>query len=384
MRSGGRPLVLASLALMLSGCLSVGTVDRRATALNLSVADTQNRAVLLNLARASRAEPIYFTAVNQLGASALTDFKLGLPSFSFGPNQTAAMKVYTFGAAASDALDNQTSTNFQMGVLGSRDFYSGLMAPLSLRDVDLLLHQGFSRELVFLLVIDKIKITPSGDEPTVIYNDPTDARTFPLFEQYIREAMVHGLTTQSYLAPEDSSAAGAKLIPHAELCYERAMATAEARQDFPNRESGCGFKPSVRTAIEGGGSALEVHLHGQTLKLEVTTRSIFGVFYYLGGVMAHHDEATLRLHHYDLPAETTVDAPLLAVLDKPGMGPVAGLGGGLGETCFTAVDYEGRHYCVPQDGADNTKRIFGILAALLALKQSPGDLPITQTVRIAP
>lgn len=39
---------------------------------------------------------------------------------------------------------------------------------------------------------------------------------------------------------------------------------------------------------------------------------------------------------------------------------------------------------MPLDGADNTKKIFNILNALLALKTSPGDLPVTQTVRIAP
>jgi hypothetical protein len=38
---------------------------------------------------------------------------------------------------------------------------------------------------------------------------------------------------------------------------------------------------------------------------------------------------------------------------------------------------------VPVEGAANTKRIFGILNALLALKQSNADLPTTQTVRIA-
>ena len=39
---------------------------------------------------------------------------------------------------------------------------------------------------------------------------------------------------------------------------------------------------------------------------------------------------------------------------------------------------------MPQDGADNTKKIFNIINALLALKTTAGDLPVTQTVRIAP
>jgi hypothetical protein len=250
------------------------------------------------------------------------------------------------------------------------------MAPLSLRDVDLLLHQGFSRELVFFLVIDKVKVTPAGGEPTVIYNDPTDARSFPLFEQYVREAMVHGLTTQSFIAADEP---GGKASAHAELCYERAMATEAARQDFPNRDGACGQKPPVRASGEAAGSNLEVVLHGQRLQLDVTTRSIFGIFYYLGGILAHRDAAAPRLRHYDLPAEVTVDAPLLTIAERGAVGPFGGPGG-----CFTAADYEGRRYCVPAEDADNTKRIFSMLGVLLALKQSPGDLPVTQTVRIAP
>ena len=374
----------ALIALLLSACASIGQVDHRATTMNESVSAAQNRATLLNLVRASRSEPLYFMSLNQIGSSAFTDMKLGLPAVSFGPNLSAASKIYTFGASASNMLDNQTSTNFQMGVLSSRDFYSGLMSPVSLADVDLLLHQGFSRELVFYLVIDRIKITADGGEPAVIFNDPTDSRSFPLFEQYVREAMVHGLSTQSFLAPDDlagpSTGGRPKLTPHAELCYERALATTEAKLDFPNAEGSCGHKPSVRAAGDAGGAELEVLLHGRRLKLEVTTRSVFGIFYYLGNVVAHHDEEGLRLRRYDLPAENTEEGPLLRLLDQPG----AQMPGGASGSCFTALDYEGRHYCVPSDGAENTKRIFSILGALLALKQSPGDLPVTQTVRIAP
>ena len=55
-----------------------------------------------------------------------------------------------------------------------------------------------------------------------------------------------------------------------------------------------------------------------------------------------------------------------------------------GSGCFVDLGYEGERYCVPLEGVDNTKKIFNILNALLAPKTSPGDLPVTQTVRIAP
>ena len=93
-------------------------------------------------------------------------------------------------------------------------------------------------------------------------------------------------------------------------------------------------------------------------------------------MMAQDDAGRVSLHAYpELPAETTVEAPLFVVTHAGAIGD---------QGCFVGLGYEGQHYCVPQQGADNTKKIFNILNALLALKTASGDLPITQTVRIAP
>ena len=391
MRSAVRLLLRAPLARALSGCLAFGSIDRRATTMNEGTGTAQNRAILLNLVRASHAEPLYFLAMTQLNGSATEDFRLGLPELTLGPRQALSQKDYILGGTStSDAniLDNSTVTSFQESVLNSKDFYAGLMSPLDLNDVDLLLHQGFARELIFYLVIDKATITPTPNgQPVVIYNDPTDAKRFAVFQGYIREAMLHGLTTQSFLAPDemadpgdsgdDAGKGGAskkpKLTPHAELCYDTALAAPEARSDFPSTANLCGVAPTVRASAQT--SNLAVTLHGQSLQIAVTTRSIFGIFTFLGSLIAHGDADQARLHAYpELVSETTVDAPLLTVLK----------GGAARRGCFIGLGYEGETYCVPQDGADNTKRIFNILNALLALKTSPGDLPITQTVRIAP
>lgn len=392
MRSRVRALLLAPLAALLSGCIAFGTIDKRATALNESAGAAQNRAILLNLVRASRFEPLYFLAMTQLNGSATADLKLGLPELTVGPRQAASQKDYILGGTAnndSNVLDNSTVTSFQESVLGSKDFYAGLLAPIDLKDVDLLLHQGFSRELIFDLVIQKATITVHTDQgdgdPTVIYNDPSDAKRYAVFEGYIREAMVHGLTTQSFEAPDDSAdtddASGAsphhkpKLTEHAELCYDRALASVAAREDFHTGAKLCGVdSPAVRASSRT--SDLMVELHHQKLKIDVTTRSIYGVFAYLGAMVAQGDASRVSLHAYpELPAETTVEAPLLVVTHAGTVGD---------QGCFVGLGYEGQHYCVPQEGADNTKKIFNILNALLALKTASGDLPITQTVRIAP
>jgi hypothetical protein len=393
-RALGRVVAASALPLVLGGCIATGVIDRRATTVNEEVGETQNRSVLLNLVRASRDEPVYFVALNQIGASGTTDFRASAPQFFLGPNLPAVDKIATF-SSGSTFLDNATNSNFQMSLLGSKDFYAGLMAPLSLRDVDLLLHQGYSRELIFYLVIDKATITeipakggpaPLTNRPQVVYNDPANADNFKDFNYYIKEAMEHGLTTETHeaadAAPADDSASGGKPGgkkpgggAQADLCYDKALATQNDIQDIAPG-SFCGDKAG-ETA--GGPLYVTLHdkgfiLHDRQLQIDVTTRSIYGIFYYLGRMI--RSGQGVELQAFNLPAEKIEASSLLDVTTGGRFGAASPSG------CFSAVSYEGQSYCVPLEGADNTKRIFGILNALIALKQSPGDLPITQTVRI--
>ena len=366
--------------------MTFGAVAPRATSINEGVGATQNRATLLNLVRASRSEPLYFLSLTALHASSAGDLKVGLPAESFGPYRTPSQRNFSIGGGNTNVLDNSTTTSFDIGVLGSKDFYAGLLSPLGLADVDLLLHQGFSRELVFYLVIDKLKVTQVGPDgaptpgvdPTVIYNDPSNHANFTIFQTYVRQAMIHGLTTESYTGERGGE--GGKPPPaRVQLCYERALATEDGKQGLVGSPNLCGGD-----LVHGGPRNAAVPLFvklpdfrtGQmgNFQIEVTTRSIFGIFNYLGAAIAHGDQASLQLHDYQLPAERSDAGPILTVVTDASRL----------DRCFAAITYEREHYCVPEDGAVNTKRIFVILNTLMALKQSPGDLPLTQTVRIEP
>ncbi|MFI4980358.1 MAG: hypothetical protein ACHQIO_08415 [Nevskiales bacterium] len=385
----------AAAALVLSGCIAVGNIDRRAVTVNQEVGSSQNQFVLLNLVRAAREEPVYFVAFNQLGASGTMEFRAGVPQTFAGPNLPAADKIATF-VGGTNFLDNQTNTNFQMSLLGSKDFYSGLLAPLGLRDVDLLLNQGYSRELIFYLVIAKAKITIVSKDgvvspfpPQVIYNDPSDPKSFALFQYYIKEAMEHGLTTETYQAPDATADSSdntdptskpkkPQLTTQADLCYDKALALPADISDIA-KGSFCGDKPDVRTNSAGTGAPLYVTLHDKTfplhdqqLQIDVTTRSIYEIYYYLGRII--RSGQPMDLQAFDLPAEKIAAEPLIDVVTDHSA-PVDG-------GCFSAVTYERQTYCVPSEGAENTKHIFGILNALIALKQSTADIPVTTTVRI--
>jgi hypothetical protein len=380
----------AAAPLLLAGCLSLGSIETRGTNINESIGVMQNRAMLLNLVRASRSEPLYFTAINQVQAQGATDLKLTAPVVLTGQGLTAAARAFTWDSGGSTFLDNSTNTNFQMGVYSTQAFYSGMLAPLGLTEVDLLLHQGFPRELIFYLAIEKAKLTNvKTGQSIIVYNDPTNKASYGRFVAAIQSAMVHGLTTEVPQAretgePAPAAAPGGRTEPVAiavkpgppptpQLCFERALATEASKTEFaelvqegkpPNF---CGAGPRSRA-----NSRLTVRLFGEDVEVEVTTRSIYGIFRYLGQVMAHA-ESTPQLVDYGVPSETTPAGPLLTVTAPATAG-----------ACFSAVRYEGQTYCIPLEGSQTSKDIFNVLSVLVALKQSPGDLPATATVLVAP
>jgi hypothetical protein len=420
MRVSARWLVLAVLSLALGGCVSSGSLANRGTSIDEGVGKMANRGILLNLARASKGEPLYFVSIGNVQAQGTTDFRLGAPAFTEGASlPLAARQIVQSGT--STFLDNTINTNFQLGVFNTQTFYEGMLQPLGLNDIDLLLHQGFSREMVFYLVIEKAEVTPcplsASPDPCILYNDPANP-SYVLFQGAIQAAMEHGLVTEvpqnldSYVAPTDPAtdqgATGAQqqakqaaeqvlaqsagsdvgkagkidfilrpppAEPKAQLCFERALSTAAAKTEFDQLKA-AGKPPFYCGSGHKRGSApLTVRLFdGKDYQIVVTTRSIYGIFNYLGAVMNDPADKQPMLMDYKVPSETTPTGPLLTVNET----------GVFATGCFTSVVYGGKGYCVPEDGAQTTKQVFNVLSALVALKQSPGDLPVAQTVLVAP
>src|SRR5580698_2403107 len=138
MIESARILVLAAFCLTLTACVSAGGLATRGTSIDEGVGAMSNRGILLNLARASRGEPLYFVSIGTIQAQGSTDLRLGAPAFTEGPALTNVAKQVIAGGT-STFLDNTINTNFQMGVSNTQTFYEGILQPLGLNDIDLLL-----------------------------------------------------------------------------------------------------------------------------------------------------------------------------------------------------------------------------------------------------
>jgi hypothetical protein len=104
-----------------------------------------------------------------------------------------------------------------------------------------------------------------------------------------------------------------------------------------------------------------------TVKYEIVTRSTFGIYQFLGRILAQQREEDIVVRG---PLDLTEDPRILG-LRRDG-----------GDGCFADVSFQGEFYCIPRRGGENTKRILSLLAQLVALNTSTFDLNITPTVRV--
>jgi hypothetical protein len=103
--------------------------------------------------------------------------------------------------------------------------------------------------------------------------------------------------------------------------------------------------------------------------VEIGTRSTFAMYNFLGQLMRQQDSGINVMID---PIEKNTDRQVLTVI----AGQPAG--------CFVSAMFDLGVYCVPIDGAANTKRTFSILSQLLALKTTTGDLQLQPIFRLLP
>ena len=419
---------------LLGACAVIDVVDPRFDSVNRSTAKARNESILLNIIRASHSAPLNFVnftrvsgSMNVAGSAALPAFNLGqfFPLFAI-PAQTTALAPPAPQRAF--GLSNQTlggsataNNNYDIGLLETKDFYSGLLRPVDLPIVNFFIRQGYSRELLFWLFADSVRETAQG-RTVEFLNDPDPALACSVtnglrrcFSDMVDIALASGLTIEEKIEEKSSSdstsggktpakkttgsktdtktgdgktdtktgggktdakstdKSGNRIL--ARFCFDQVLADRARKEYSPeifrllatsvNRPR-CRIDPWPETnqtdtlefTFEGGSSG--------KIKFEIVPRSGFGIYQYLVHILALHQEQTLRMRGRLRPVE---DTRILAV-ERTGTGG-----------CLVDINFEDEYYCVPLHGAENTKRIMGLLAQLVALNTSTQDLAITPTVR---
>jgi hypothetical protein len=138
-----------------------------------------------------------------------------------------------------------------------------------------------------------------------------------------------------------------------------------------------------------------LQFHVGPLTFKVLTRSTNSIYQFLGKVLREEYRVRLEaaapqseagvpappdIHAYLPPGREDERLPVLSTTrDDPKLLTIVPADG---QGCFVHTYFIDGDYCVPEHGSSNTKRIFSLLAELLALKTQASELAITPAVRI--
>jgi hypothetical protein len=381
--------LVTSLALFGAGCAYNDHMENRVARYDIAAEKARDEMILTNIIRASMAEPLAFVQLGQVTGVNTVSATMGLPSITFGPAPTKAIGALqsqtVFGADAGTtgfAPNSGTvsgSTTFNVTPSESKDFYLGLLTTVEPDTLAFFAQQGIARELLFYLFTDKI-VESKGGVVRQFRNDPLDPN-FQQFQYYVALATKYGLSSEQEPGAKAAVPAKPKKTgdaatsdttpppPKWRLCFDRT--SWEAGTPAAGNAPMCGGKEK----LADDRMVTFLDKKGATVKLQVLPRSTFAIFQFLGHIVAA-EVAAEQTGHIKLQSTDAIGHAPLA--DDELFDVEAGSKGG----CFLDVNYSGRDYCVPEDGARNTKRILGLLAQLIALSTSLSSIPITQQVQI--
>jgi hypothetical protein len=417
------------IGLLAASCAAVDPVDTRFDTVGRSLAKARNELIFLNLVRASHDYPLSFITVANVVPSLTNTTSFGLPSFLLGPTAvfgTAAGSIQSLPSSSpgrdvlfgNNTASNSTavSTNFNVSTQETAAFYDGFLKPVDLTVISYFIRQGYSRELLFWLFTDSVEVRVGGQSFTTQYDPPKDfgcRKNDPrrrCFNQLILVAVAAGLTvevkTQQKLAgggPSGSTdkGSGSKLstIQIPRFCFSTALQE-QARREMPRlfweTIKSHWLDVSFQQFVPKCGSPWNPEQQVNTwqsesfpfnvgsLHFRITPRSAYGVFQFLGTIMKMELFNPPILPEANIPLELLPDEANPPVLYMGTEGADRDLFRVLrvdSKRCFVHTYFYDGDYCVPED-ATNTKRIFNLLAQLIAIQTAAADLSITPVVRI--
>jgi hypothetical protein len=193
--------LIVALLLVISGttgCWFVDNFSNRAVAYNLEAEKAQDKGILLNIIRASKRRPMVFTGVQTVAgtASQTEGFSVTWPG---GQNAVTSAVVLNPLASVSGG------PTFNVGVLDTQEFYNGMLRALEPATFDRFFQEGYSKELILNLFVEKIVIRQIESTYTNIIEFKNDVSTkdistmdkFNEFQLLVEHLLSLGLTTEA-------------------------------------------------------------------------------------------------------------------------------------------------------------------------------------------
>lgn len=174
-----------SLITYLSGCamlpkeqLATATMDY-----NLLVEKAENEMILLNIIRASKWHPMYFTDFSLLRGNLSYSLQTGSITIPFGKIGTGLDGSYS--VAPNIGFSNNPS--FDLAVEDSQEFIRGILTPVAMETIDYYWESGWPKEMLLHLFVDKIEISNAKGKSKLFNNKPDKPEAFRDFQEEVRK-----------------------------------------------------------------------------------------------------------------------------------------------------------------------------------------------------
>ncbi len=211
---------------LLAACAMVDTLDPRYDSINRTTVKARNELILLNIVRASHNAPLNFVAFSKINSNTAMSASSALPSVNIGPFfptlvpgsanlVTPPTPQRAFGLA-NNTLGGQmsASTNFDISLFETKEFYAGLLRPVDLLILNYFIRQGYSRELLFWLFAESVRQTIGGTTIEFL-NDLNPALACQnllgrevCFKDMVDVAVASGLTVETKIEEKSASTGG--------------------------------------------------------------------------------------------------------------------------------------------------------------------------------
>ncbi|MCX5848578.1 MAG: hypothetical protein NTW65_03935 [Deltaproteobacteria bacterium] len=384
---------------LLSGCAmsQKARLADSSTDYNLVVEKAQNEMLLLNIVRASKRHPMHFTALTQVRGSLEYNFQTGGISIPFGKIGDGLNGSYS----VAPSISYSTKPSFDLAVLDNEKFMRGIMNPVSVDMFYYYWQQGWPKEMLMLLFVEKIE--PSDKSSEAFDNNPLDKDKIKNFQNEVREIIkcyqLELDETPELFGPSLSAetAKDMKLLIEAQKngliidrdkvngyqfkkekknysfkCKDANKTDCKDRGSSPkdSASSEIGFKSSGSSPKDSASSKKVIHL-----------RSPEGILYYLGEIVRAQTEPKLKPITIDENNDCKENN--LFVIDKSSTYYV-------GKSYSIAIDYEGIKYGIPQNSVadsnnkcpDRSMQALSLISQLIGLNKSVEQMPVTRTVNV--
>lgn len=204
-----RALLCLVAVAILSGCVSPMALNRAVITYDEAVTDAGSQQLLINIVRASRNQPIHFTAVSSIAAT--FNFHLNAGASPAPGGLAGAVMMPVFGGSISE------NPTISIVPIEGEEFTKRLLTPFPQSKLTLLLRQRYDIDLLLRMMAQEVRLQKSSQWVTY-RNSPPDR---PGYEMY-RRVVLHlsSIQDKSQLYAEPLPLARTWTIPASSVAAE--------------------------------------------------------------------------------------------------------------------------------------------------------------------